>query len=417
MSMSDRAKLELLLRSCGVAPINEIDDSVLGFLFEALNSNALTNNEKAEWLSETIPSLRTQPRQVVLGVIVEFCNPQRQSSAARPKQKVPSGGAETKSDLTENVNSPIQKIADDIKEALINNSLEGSDIVEVELVEYLMAFVAEMQIDNHSLSSSNMEELESVLTSFFTDVTEGSDALTAIVDILVTANVERKKIDSSGVTNACKKTAASSSNSNSASISASTSASRSAGISADKNSSAAATLDGIHENDNKVTRDDILSLICMMPFTPKDLIRYVYTILCSSNRVEAARYLVESSDPEGVEKLQLSKETYEKKERESATLSAIQKKKMKATVCSKYGDLLVRDKFDIKGKELKTIIQLPIQFIDEKEKDRKVKQSGLTAFNLTSHSLFFIMFALLFILYHCVYKLFHPSIVLCLLRL
>ena len=371
MSLSDRAKLELLLSSCGVARNDEVDESVLEFLFEALKSKTLTNNEKAEWLMETIPPLQRQPRQVVLDIIAAFCSPQVHASAAEAKSTVSLKGTVPTSKKKEELPDLTDIIANDVRATLLNSNLEGSDIIEKELVEYLMTFVAELQIDDKSASSSYILELEGVLMSFFTDLSENPDALRTIVDILIAADVDRKKSIKSDIINVSEKTAPSSIKTSDKATSSST----------DKSLNTIVIKDGICEEDSPQMRDDIESLISMMPYTSKDLIRYVYTILCGANRIEAARYLVERSDTEAVEKLQLSKDIYDKKERESASLLAIQKKKMKATVCSKYGDLLVRDKFDVKGKEVKTKIPLPMQFIDEKDKEKKVKFSNFIVLN------------------------------------
>ena len=45
----------------------------------------------------------------------------------------------------------------------------------------------------------------------------------------------------------------------------------------------------------------------------------------------------------------------------------------------------MRDKFDVKGKEVKTKIPLPMQFIDEKDKEKKVKFSNSIVFNTLLH--------------------------------
>ena len=251
MSLPDRAKLERLLSSCDVARNDELDESVLEFLFEALKSKTLTNNEKAEWLMETIPPLQRQPQQVVLDIIAEFCSPQVQASAAQTKSTVSLKGTVPTSTKQNELPDLTESIANDIRATLLNSNLEGSDIIEKELVEYLMTFVAELQIDDKSASSSDILELEGVLTSFFTDLSGSPDALRIIVDILTAADADRKKSVKSDIINISTKTAASSSKTADKAISSS----------ADKNLSTIVIKDGVCEEDSPQMRDSISSRI------------------------------------------------------------------------------------------------------------------------------------------------------------
>lgn len=362
MLMLERAKFDRLLTSHGIIRSDEGDDSVLEYLLQALNLDTFNLSEKVELMRDTIPSLWSLGLQDVEDIVNGFSSNQNQegqsyvkanNSSARNKSTA-TLSADEGSSSTQGTNDLSQKIVNDIKLILVGRQLEGSDVVEEELVEYLVTFVNELEIENELLTNQGQDELQDMLMSFFPEIDEGSDALTCIAGILLKASSERKRINSKTPVPVIE--------------AASISSSSSSGTV----SKMGVPIDERYESNSVQMLDDLSSLTSMLPHISKDLIRYVYSTICSSNRLEAAQYLLERSDEEGVEKLRQSLNAYQKKEKESATMSAIQQKKMKASLCTKYGDLLVRETVDAKGKELKTKVLLPIQFLDIKEKDKKV---------------------------------------------
>jgi hypothetical protein len=353
MSMRDR--LALILSRHG---IKEADDSIIEFLLEALNSNTLKLEDKIDWMCETFPVFYTlQPKEVET-IIKELCHLKaplsNRSQITANETKIPS--KQEHPIIEEKIFNAVKKVATDMRSALESRNLNGAE-VETELVEYLLNFVNEIEVVNGKHCSSGIDDLRDIMISFFTETKEDSVALKNITDILLTANEERNETLRKS-TKACLSSQYDSSASSSSSS---------------KNKSYNIVNDSKHnENDTPQTKEDISYLTSMMSSTPEDLITHAYVILCGRNRTETAQYLLDRNDTEGLDKLRLSKTCYDKKERESSLLLEKHKKKMKSTICSKYGELLVREKFNAKGKEFKVKVLLPLQFADIKEKDAKV---------------------------------------------
>jgi hypothetical protein len=116
---------------------------------------------------------------------------------------------------------------------------------------------------------------------------------------------------------------------------------------------------------NPVQREDILHLLSMLPDIPANLIHYAYSVVCSGNKVEAARYLLDRCDAESVGKLRQSAAAYEKKQKELALQEKQLEKKLKNSIVKKYGDRIVTVKVDANGNEIKPKEkeQLPVQFV------------------------------------------------------
>lgn len=352
--MTKRIKFNSLLNSHGIACSKDVDDSVFEYLFQALESNVLCKKEKIEWMLQTVPNLCSLRRLEVDEILTELLFEQNfEGSTCMVAQNstfrnLPSAGKSAQSVGAKDDSS--RRTADDIKLILVSRHLDGSDIVEEELIEYLITFVNNLEMDIESENSSGHAELKDLLASFFPEIDQGSDALVTIAEILIKASCQRK-LDSSKVPIPVIRIPSASSS---------------------KVSGNGVSLNEKYECESAKTIDDLSSLASMIPSVSEDLMRYVYSVLCASNRLEAAQYLLERSDVKGLEKLQLSLKAHKKKEKESATLSAIQNQKMKATLCSKYGDLLVPKTIDTKGKNSKVKALLPVQFLDIKEKDKKV---------------------------------------------
>ena len=358
--MKKRIKFDSLLKSHGIACSDNVDDYVFEYLFEALESNVLSTSEKVEWMLQTIPKLSSLRRFEVDKILSDLLLERNFEGSPCMGVKNPtfrqSSAAGISFQSVEANDDSSRSIVDEIKLIFVSRHLDGSDIIEEELIEYLITVVNEIEMDVESENGCARAELKDLLLSFLPEIDQDSDALVTISEILIKASRSRKVMSSKVSIPSTR-------------ISFSPSSSSSSKISGDS-----VSLNDKYECESAQTIDDISTLASMIPFVSEDLIRYVYSVLCASNRVEATHYLLERNDTEGLEKLQLSLKAYKKKEKESANLSAIQQQKMKATLCSKYGDLLVPKDIDAKGKKLKVKTLLPIQFLDIKEKDKKVSR-------------------------------------------
>jgi hypothetical protein len=351
--MSQQKNLKSALLAAGVQlPASGIDPSVIDFLNDAVNSDTLSLAEKIELLCDALPSIQKLERCKVEKVISEV------RSSCKSSSHVNTATSTTKklTDDETRSQSSSEKVRDKIKLILESADLEGADIIEVELVEYFVTYLEELGNVNDQLSDAELDGFKELLTSFLTEVDMNSEALHGIAMALLAVNNEKRVLKTRE-----EISASSSSNSLLTSDSCSSSKSREANVTA---------RDKITNEISAEEQLDINFLLSMMPHITEDVIYYVYKLLCGSNRVEAGQYLVERSDDEGMAKLRESKRAYDKKESEAAKLSAIQKKKMKDRVCNKYGETLVSDG---KGIEPKKKILLPIQFVDAKDKDSKVR--------------------------------------------
>jgi hypothetical protein len=364
--MSQQKNLTSALLAAGVQLPTGIDSSVIDFLNDAVNSDTLSVAEKIERLCDTLPSVHNLERCSIEKVILEVRSSWNLSSHVNNANLITRKQTE---DVTRSRSSS-EKVRDEIKQILESADLEGADIVEVELVEYFLSYLEELGNVDDELSGAELDGFKELLTSFLTEVDMNSEALHGIATALLAVNNEKRALKMREEISASP-----SSNSLLTCGSSSSSKNREANVTARDEISAE-------------ERTDITFLSSMMPHTSEDVIYYVYKVLCGSNRVETGQYLVERSDDDGMAKLRESKRAYDKKESESAKLSAIQNKKMKDRVCNKYGETLISDG---KGTEPKKKILLPIQFVDAKDKDSKVYTviPAVPPFGRTSDAVYF----------------------------
>lgn len=373
--MSQQKNLKSALLAAGVQLPSGIDLSVIDFLNDAVNSDALSVAEKIELLCDTFPSMHNFDRCKLEKIVTEARSSHKSSSHVNDATSITKKRTE---DETRSQSSS-EKVRDEIKLILESGNLEGADIVEVELVEYFLNYLEELENVNDQLSGAELDGFKELLTSFLTEVDRNSEALHNIASSLLTANNEKRSL---------KLRAEISTGSSSNLLSTSDSSSSL------KNRETNITIrDGSSDFVSVEEQADMKFLASMMPHTSEDVIYYVFKVLCGSNRIEAGQYLVERSDDDGMAKLRESKRAYDKNEAEAAKLSAIQKKKMKDRVCNKYGETLVPDKFDGKGTETKKKSLLPIQFVDAKDKDNKVDSfvAAFSTFDCTSDAVYYIL--------------------------
>lgn len=355
--MSERKNLKSTLLAAGFQLPGDIDLSVLDFLNDAVTSDTLSVAEKTELLCDTLPSMRNLGQSKVEEILHRL----KSLCEQHPLAKVATPITVKEKEATKTSASSSDKIVDEIKHILDSRSLEGADIVEVELVEYLLNYLEELVVDvNDQLSGAELDGFKDLLTSFFTEIDSDSEALQKIATALLEKHSERRAIKIREASSHSSSSSLSTSNSNSSSKS------RTANV---------VVRDELNSGISEEERADMIFLASMMPHTSEDIIYYVFKVLCGSNRVEAGQYLVERSDDEGMAKLRESKFAYDKKEWEFAKQSAIQMKKMKDRVCVKYGETLVSDEYDSKGIDPKKKTLLPIQFVDARDKDNKVNAS------------------------------------------
>lgn len=359
--MSSVQKFQSALLSCGVSLPGEIDKSIVDYLLEAVNSGELTKKEKIELLCDTIP-LISQLSPAKIESVLARCSMVPNSTATSAKTNCSeSAGKATrkKGGQQTEASCESQKISEDIKTLLERKNIDSADIVEVELVDYIMRSLDE--IENPSIqSSSEMDEFGDIVESFFSDVGRDTETFKSLVGILVSASILRKKLEKIKLLKLR--------NLNTAPV-----VSSSSSCTIVESSSASDT----NVQESQEMKDDILFLKSMMPHILESLIRYVYTVLCGLNRAESGQYLVDHSNDEGLKKLKESKILYDKRELESATLTAAQMKKMRDRLCDRYGEKVVPDKYDSKGKEVRTKKMLPMQFVDIDGKDKKVSTRKL----------------------------------------
>ena len=277
-----------------------------------------------------------------------------------PKSQSPSKEEKSESNAAEISDD----VAIEIRRSLSYHCVDGVDLVEDELVEYMLTFVNELESKGAFLSEVERTMIGDFLLSFFEDVERIPDCLCEIIDILHNAVVKRKPKKSSQSPVQRTISAASAYNSKSLKI-----------VQNPPSKSR------VEERQSAQALEDISSLTSMMPHTPVETIHYVYTVLCACNRIEAAQYLADRCDDESVRKLEESRYAYDKKEKESANLSAAQQKKMKDRLCDRYGEKEVADKYDSKGKLIKATAKLPVQFVDIESKDKKVRKVMLSVFH------------------------------------
>lgn len=277
-----------------------------------------------------------------------------------PKSQSPSKEEKSESNAAEISDD----VAIEIRRSLSYHCVDGVDLVEDELVEYMLTFVNELESEGAFLSEVERTMIGDFLLSFFEDVERIPDCLCEIIDILHNAVVKRKPKKSSQSPVQRTISAASAYNSKSLKI-----------VQNPPSKSR------VEERQSAQALEDISSLTSMMPHTPVETIHYVYTVLCACNRIEAAQYLADRCDDESVRKLEESRYAYDKKEKESANLSAAQQKKMKDRLCDRYGEKEVADKYDSKGKLIKATAKLPVQFVDIESKDKKVRKVMLSVFH------------------------------------
>mmetsp|Transcript_3832 Transcript_3832/g.3973 ORF Transcript_3832/g.3973 Transcript_3832/m.3973 type:complete len:255 (-) Transcript_3832:79-843(-) len=209
-----------------------------------------------------------------------------------------------------------------------------------------------MDHENAKISSKGVEELNEILSSFFSS--ENCAVLKELGDVLIKANLEKNDIEAVEKVGILRFPPSSF-------------------VSEDKRNVGSLINDSKNEDNTLDYIEDTENLILMMGDIPRELIQYTYSILCGRNRLETAQYLLENNDLIGIEKIKQLKNVYDKNEKDGAKLSAIQNKKTKSLICNKYGQLLVRPEFNIKGKVDKTKVLLPMQFADIKEKEKKIR--------------------------------------------
>ena len=290
--------------------------------------------------------------------IVSIMVPDKNSSAVylqaerkppKPKPQTPSKEEKCDSNLC----GTVTEIALEIRNSLHHHCIDGSDLVEDELVDYLLTFVNELDNEGVFLSEAERATVGDFLLSFFEDVEKSPDCLGEIIDILHKAVVRRRPKKSPVAPLRLTITAASTQHSK---IKKKVDTSK----------------DGTDEHKTAQALEDISCLTSMMPNTSEETISYVYTVLCACNRIEAAQYLADRCDDESIRKLEESRYAYDRKEKETANSSCAQQKKMKDRLCDRYGEKEIPDKYDSKGKIIKANAKLPVQFVDINSKDTKV---------------------------------------------
>lgn len=354
--MSLSQKFQSALLSCGVSLPGEIDISIVDYLLEAVNCDDFTKKEKIELLCDTIPSLSELSPQSIESVLARCVTVSKSSTAGQKNNRGEGAVKAVKAKRGQQTEPSCgsQRISDDIKSLLESKNIDSVDIVEIELVDYIMTSLEGIE-NPMSQSGTEIDEFRDLVESFFSDVGRDTDTFNRLVDILVSASSERKVLERKKLLKLQNSEAAPQVDS----------------------SSSCTVVDVSHtaeidSHDSLQMHDDIVFLKSLMPHILETLIRYVYTVLCGSNRVESGQYLVEHSDDEGLRKLKESKSLYDKRELESATLTATQMKKMRDRLCDRYGEKVVPDKYDSKGKEVRAKKMLPIQFVDISGKEKKV---------------------------------------------
>lgn len=366
--MSPLERLQNALNSHRVHCPDTIESSLAEYLFEAVSSKEVSLNEKIATICDTIPALYKLNRAVIEDILSKMAldksppRPIRNAERKVSQQKSQSPSKEEKSES--NASEVSDDVAIEIRRSLTYHCVDGVDLVEDELVEYMLTFVNELESEGAFLSAVERTTIGDFLLSFFEDVERSPECLREIIDILHDAVVKRKPKKPSQSPVQRTISAASAHNSKSMKIF--------------QNLSSKSEID---EHQSAQTLEDISSLTSMMPHTPDETIHYVYTVLCACNRIEAAQYLADRCDDESVRKLEESRYAYDKKEKESANLSAAQQKKMKDRLCDRYGEKEVAGKYDSKGKLIKATAKLPVQFVDIESKDKKARKVMLSVFH------------------------------------
>ena len=356
-------RLQNALHAHRVQCPDTIESSIAEYLFETVSSKEVSLGEKITTICDTVPALYNLKRAEIEDILSEMAfdkSPPRPMRNAERKVSQPKSQSPSKEEKSEsNASEVADEVAIEIRRSLNYHCVDGVDLVEDELVEYMLTFVNELESEGAFLSEVERTMTGDFLQSFFEDVERSPDCLREIIDILHNAVVKRKPRKSSQSPVQRTISAASAHNSNSRST-------KIVQISSSKSET--------DERQSAQALEDISSLTSMMPHTPDETIHYVYTVLCASNRIEAAQYLADRCDDESVRKLEESRYAYDKKEKESANISAAQQKKMKDRLCDRYGEKEVAGKYDSKGKVIKATAKLPVQFVDIESKDKKVRR-------------------------------------------
>ena len=336
-----------------------LESSIAEYLVETVSSKDFSLDEKITSICDTVPALYKLRRPEIVEILRIMAldksppvkQPQAEKKSSHPKPQSPS--KEEKSDSI--ASESTAETANKIRSSLNHHCVDGSDLVEDELVEYLLTFVNELEIEGSFSSLDERSTIGDFLMSFFEDVGKSPDCLNEIIDILYKAVIKRRpKKSSITPLRVTEKTA--------------TTQNLKPMTSIESVSSRGAT----EEHKSAQALDDISCLTSMMPNTSEETINYVYTVLCACNRIEAAQHLADRCDDESIRKLEESRYAYDRKEKETSNLSSAQQKKMKDRLCDKYGEKEVPDKYDSKGKIIKSRAKLPVQFVDIDSKDKKV---------------------------------------------
>jgi hypothetical protein len=357
--MSPLERLQNALHSYRVQCPDTIESSIAEYLLETVSSIEVSLDEKISAICDTVPALYKLKRAEIEDILSKMAldkSPPRPLRNAERKISQPKSQSPSKEEKSEsNASEVSDDVAIEIRRSLNYHCVDGVDLVEDELVEYMLTFVNELESEGAFLSEVERTMIGDFLLSFLEDVERSPDCLSEIIDILHNEVVKRKPRKSSQSPVQRTISAASAHNSKSTKIV--------------HNPPSKSETD---ERQSAQALEDISSLTSMMPHTPYETIHYVYTVLCACNRIEAAQYLADRCDDESVRKLEESRYAYDKKEKESANLSATQQKKMKDRLCDRYGEKEVAGKYDSKGKLIKATAKLPVQFVDIESKDKKV---------------------------------------------
>lgn len=335
-----------------------LESSIAEYLVETVTSKDFSLDEKIVSICDTVPALyklrRAEIEEILRIMVLDKSPPVKQPQAEKkslhPKPQSPS--KEEKSDSI--ASESTAETASEIRSSLNNHCVDGSDLVEDELVEYLLTFVKEIASEGSFLSLDERSTIGDFLLSFFEDVGKCPDCLDEIIDILHKAVIKRRPKKSSITPfRVTEKTAMTH-------------------LNPTKSVESVSSRGATEEHKSAQTLDDISCLTSMMPNTSEETINYVYMVLCACNRIEAAQYLADRCDDDSIRKLEESRCAYDRKEKETSNISSAQQKKMKDRLCDKYGEKEVPDKYDSKGKIIKSRAKLPVQFVDIDSKDKKV---------------------------------------------
>jgi hypothetical protein len=313
-----------------------IDNDIIEYLLISLSEvDDLDGEISAAVLEDVIDNLNSfyAIENEEISTIIDKINVHFKVNSPHPYPDVKDNPHEKKnlgnSQDNKKLSSLFQQVGNDLKFVLFSNKLEGVEIVDDELIEYLLTSINEMDHENAKISSKGVEELNEILSSFFSS--ENCAVLKELGDVLLKANLEKNDIEAVEKVGILRFPPSSF-------------------VSEDKRNVGSLINDSENEDNTLEYIEDTENLILMMGDIPRELIQYTYSILCGRNRLETAQYLLENNDLIGIEKIKQLKNVYDKNEKDGAKLSAIHNKKTKSLICNKYGQLLVRPEFNIKGK-------------------------------------------------------------------